>query len=378
MGEAVTRKPGDLPASRPYSHLRVKGGTSEKQRCQTPAPAGVFLLACVERYEEGLLVRTKAFLMLMAFVLVIGAGCGYLISEADEDVPGDNGDNGEADEPSDSDMFPVTEMDQVGREITVEEMPERIISLAPSNTEILFALGLGERVVGVDTHSDYPEEAAALPRVGDAYGLNYEDILELSPDLIFMIGGSEEARQDLVDLGLVVAVIQPGSFEEILESFRLVGRLCGAVEEAEELVTSLEEETWSLMEAVGEIAGEDRPLVFLETWNDPLMTVGPGGFLHELVEMAGGNNLAHDAEMEWFIIEEEVVLERDPDVIITFFEESYKPLIEGRRSGWESVKAVVNERVHTVDSDLLVRPGPRVLQGLRELAEAIHPQLTAP
>lgn len=302
--------------------------------------------------------------ILLAFLLLLGAGCALGGQEEPEPVS----DPDPAPDPVE--LFPVTRTDYAGREITVESEPQKIISLAPSNTEILFALGLGDRVVGADTYSDYPEEASGVPRVGDVYGLNMEDILELAPDLILMIGGTEEARQQLEDNGLLVAVIQPATFEEILESFILIGELTGAVQEAEQLRTSIEEEAWALMEATGQL---EPPLVFIETWNDPLMTVGPGGFLHELVEIAGGRNLASDAGMEWFVIEEEVVLERDPEVIVTFFQESYISLTEGKRPGWDSVTAVREGQIHTIDSDLLVRPGPRIIMGLKDLVRALHP-----
>ncbi len=311
--------------------------------------------------------RLVVFLSLIIMVMSFSA-CTWF-SRDTVDQPVDNDHDVVVDE------FPITITDYAGREITLSQRPERVVSLAPSNTEILFAIGAGDLLVGIDDASDYPGEISDLPRVGSVFGLDYEKILDLEPDLVLTIGGMLESRERLEGLGLTVVVIQPAHFGEILESINLVGRMTGTSVGAVELTDSLQGEADRLAETLSGVGEADRPLVFVETWDDPLSTVGPGGFIHQLLEMAGGQNLAEDAGMEWFSIDEEIVLERDPEVILTFFAESRKALEEGRRSGWESVTAVSSGRIYTIDSDILVRPGPRIVLGLWELARLLHPEL---
>ncbi len=272
-------------------------------------------------------------------------------------------------------QFPLQVTDYAQNTITMPAAPERVISLAPSNSEILFAIGAGHLVVGVDDATDYPAEAVDLPRLGGVYGFNSESILDLEPDLVLVIDGMIEERQKLLDLGLTVVVIQPTGFDQILESITMIGQLTGEVAGAESLVTSMQADADRVAAAVAAVSAEERPLVFVEIWDDPLMTVGPGGFVHQLLELAGGINLAADADMEWFMIDEELVIDRDPDVIVTFFAEAKKAIEDGKRSAWQGISAVAEGRIYSVNSDLLVRPGPRIVLGLKDLVEILHPGL---
>lgn len=270
-----------------------------------------------------------------------------------------------------------TYVDDLGRSVEVIESPERIISLAPSNTEILFALGLGDRVVGVDDFSDYPAAVNGLPRVGGIEP-NYEAILELEPDVIFSIAMSPEVLDRFAELNIPVVVIQPGSYGEIAEGINLIGDITGASAEAEQLNAKMNAEVAAITAKIKDISKADRPVVVYEVWYDDttgLMTAGPGSFLHDIIVLAGGVNVAEGANYPWPTLSMEELIDKDPEVIISTFEGSYQDLVQGKRDGWQSISAVSTGRIALVDPNIVSRPGPRITEGIRALAEAFYPEL---
>lgn len=269
--------------------------------------------------------------------------------------------------------FPVIVIDDLGREILIDKQPQRLISLAPSVTENLYALGLGDKVVGVSDYSNYPPEAMEKPIIGDALHLNYEQVLMLDPDLI--IGDAQVVRtfiSKLDELGLPVLAISPSNVNELMEALLLLGEATGAQERAQEVVAEMKDKISYVQGIVGEIPEEDRPLVFVEIWNEPLMTCGPGSFMQELIELAGGRNLAADAPAPWVEYSSELVVERNPDIIILTWPYEDEVLA---RSAWQSIKAVQQRRVIAVDSEPFVRTTPRLADALLELAKILHPEL---
>jgi|CZCA01.1.fsa_nt_gi iron complex transport system substrate-binding protein len=265
----------------------------------------------------------------------------------------------------------VTVIDALGREVKVDLPVEAIVSIAPSNTEILFALGLGEKVVGVTEACDYPEDAKSKPKVGQVE-MNIEKIANISPDLVVAVASMQlPVIETLSSLGIPVLALDPKNLSDVLDSITLVGKVTGREEAARLLVERLKSRIQDIQrKAAKAVAGEGRPRVFVEIWDDPLMTAGPGTFIDELIRLAGGENIAGDAGMEWPEFSLEVVIERDPDVIITVWRE---PEDVCTRPAWSRISACKTRRIQQVNPDILTRPGPRLVEGLAELLEIMHP-----
>jgi iron complex transport system substrate-binding protein len=265
--------------------------------------------------------------------------------------------------------------DQLDREVRIEKIPDRIISLAPNVTEILFALGAGGRVVGVTEFSNYPEEARSLPVVGTYIKPNLERIVELSPDLVIATadGDKEDDIKKLDSLGIPVYVINPMDVDAVIETIREVGILIGSGEEARLLTRAMEEE---IAEITGRVSPYPGVRVLLELGINPVITISSGTFQDDLIRLAGGINIAAGEPVRYprFSIEEIIV--RAPEVIVIT---SMSPSMnyDGARARWETwenIPAVGAGRVYVIDSDIVDRPSPRIVDGLRVLAEYLHPE----
>jgi len=271
--------------------------------------------------------------------------------------------------------YPLTIVDSLGRNVTIFKQPERVVSLAPSNTEILFALGLGDKVVGVTEYCNYPLAAQEKEKVGGFSTVSVERVVALEPDLILAAGIHESIVGDLERLGLTVVVLDSKNVDDILENIILVGKITRQVGVAEELTASMEHRINAITSKVENAEGTE---VFYVTWHDPLRTVGPGTNIHELIQLAGGSNIAGDARVDYPIYSLETLIERDPDVIIISSKHGAGgPTVEniGTLLQDRGISAVRNRRIYEIDADLVVRDGPRVVDGLEEMAKCIHPEL---
>lgn len=246
--------------------------------------------------------------------------------------------------------------------------PQRIVSLTPSTTELVFAVGVGDRLVGVTAWCDYPPEAQEIPVIGDAFNLNLEVLLNLEPDLIIgdanLVGRYVEK---LNEVGIEVYSVTPNSVQEVIDSLIDLGELLGNPELGRQAATRMEEDIQSLLNRV---PGGPSPRVFVETWSEPLSTVGPGSFIHEIVDMAGGINIAEDAKEPYAQFSEEQVIARDPEVILLT---NYNKEEVLGRSAWQDLSAVQKGQVFEINPDLFVRGTPRLVDGLRILIELFHP-----
>ncbi len=276
---------------------------------------------------------------------------------------------------------PIVLTDGLGRTVTLSGPAQRVVSLAPSNTEILFAVGAGAQVVGRDESSDYPAEAAALPTVGGWSGFSSEVIVALQPDLVLGIAGdfnSPELAASLEQLGLAVYYLpNPATLEEVYAAIETVGALTGHTSEAAALVASLESRVAAVDEKIMPLSY--RPLVFFELdATDPSkpFTSGPGTFIDLLIDRAGGINIGSQLQGAWAQISIEELLVTNPNVIVLgdsrYGETSEKV---ARRVGWDALKAVQDGKVYPIDDNLFVRPGPRLVDGLEALAKLLHPEL---
>jgi iron complex transport system substrate-binding protein len=270
--------------------------------------------------------------------------------------------------------YPITITDDVGRQVTVARKPERIISLAPSNTEILFALGLGDRVVGVTKYADYPEEAKSKPKIGGFSTVNLELVVAATPDLILATGlHAKKVVPELESKGLTVVVLNPSTMDDVLENISLVGRLTGQVWEADALRTRMEAK---IKEVEARLAkAKTSPRVFWEASRE-FYTAGPTSYIGDIIARAGGTNIATDTRTQWPRLSQEAIIASDPEVILLADHEAgVTPQEVAQRPGWQNITAVKKGRIVSMDSNLISRAGPRVVQGFEEVARAIHPEV---
>ncbi len=271
--------------------------------------------------------------------------------------------------------FPLTITDDTGRLVTIKAAPQRIVSLAPSNTEVVYALGQGPLVVGVTDYCDYPPEAKQKPKVGGYAKIDLEKVVGLSPDLV--LATSIHVKSIVPELerrGLVVVVVEPKNVEDVLTKITLVGKLTGASKQATNLTMQLKNRVDAVTAQVA--SAKSKPRVFYEI-DKTLFTPGPGSFIDDMIAKAGGSNIAADAKSGYAQLTPEVVIARDPEIIFLgdmFYGETPDKVKE--RPGWANLTAVKSGRViPLIDENLFSRPGPRVVDGLEWLARSIHPDL---
>jgi len=264
--------------------------------------------------------------------------------------------------------------DEVGREVTFSFPPKRIVSLAPNITEILFSLGLDEEVVGVSIHCNYPEKAKSRVRVGSYISIDFERVISLKPDLIIATGAGNprEMVERLERLGFPSFVIFPKRFEDVLQSIRHLGRVSAKEREALSIIESMQRRKEKVAERTKTLY---RPKVFLQIGESPIVTVGKGSFGDDLIRLAGGENVAGKDKEMYPRLGMEEILKRSPEVILI---SSMNPKGDYERilrewERWKMIPAVKQGRIHLIDSDLIDRPSPRIIEGLEEMATLIHP-----
>jgi len=279
-----------------------------------------------------------------------------------------------------TDPSPIVMTDGLGRQVSLEAVPQRIVSMAPSNTEILFAVGAGAQVVGRDEFTNYPEEAAALASVGGSMGeYNYEQIVSLEPDLVMAAEiNTPEQVKALEDLGLTVYYLSnPTDIDGAYGVLNTVGQLTGHEAEASALVDSLKARVTAIETKVATVT--TRPRVFYELdGSDPSKpwTSGAGTFIDLLIKMAGGVNVAADLEGGWGQISQEALLVADPEFIL-LGDAAYGTTADqvAARAGWDSMTAVKNGQIMPFDDDTVSRPGPRLVDALEVLVKLLHPEI---
>ena len=273
----------------------------------------------------------------------------------------------------------LTFTDGLGREIDLNGPAQKIISLAPSNTEILFAIGAGSQVVGRDQLSDYPAEAASITDIGSSFeALNTELIVSLQPDLVLAaeINTPEQVKQ-LEDLGLTVYYLKnPVTLEEMYSNLELVAQLTGHEAEAATLIESLKARVAAVDEKIAPLSS--RPSVFYELdATDPAkpFTAGKGTFINLLIDRAGAFNIASDIDGYPQLSLEQVVVADPAFIILGDSAYGVTPESIASRPGWENLSAVKNNQVFPFDDNLVSRPGPRLVDALEQLAKLIRPEL---
>jgi iron complex transport system substrate-binding protein len=277
---------------------------------------------------------------------------------------------------------PVAITDQAGRTVVLDKTPQRIISLAPSNTEILFALELGERVVAVTDYCDYPPEAKTKPSIGGFSTPSIESIVALAPDLVVAASIHEdEVVPRLESQGLKVMVLAPTTIDDVLAAITLTGKICGVGDNAAKLVAGMQQRIEAVTDKTAGLPPEQRPSACYLVWHDPLMIAGTSTLQDELIEKAGGTNIAKalKAPPGYGTVSPETFLAANPAVILAGTGHGTDEdltlqyvLTEPRLSDTDARK---NNRVYGVDSDIATRPGPRIVDALEEFAHDLHPEL---
>ncbi len=274
----------------------------------------------------------------------------------------------------------LTLKDDAGRSVTLTGVPQRIISLAPSTTEIAFALGAGSRVVAVDAFSDYPDAAKAVPKVTQGFNYNYEQIVTDKPDLVLAAGiTSPDVVKKLEDLKLTVLVVgaPTQSFASVESDIQLVGQALDAGDQAKQVIAGMENKIADVKATVAKATTTPRVYWELDA-TDPAKPYAPGGgaFLDDLIKMAGGTNVTASAKQGYAQVNAEEIVKADPEVII-LSDAAYgtTPDSVKKRPGWDGIAAVKNNRVLPIDDNLVSRPGPRIADGLLAAAKLIHPEL---
>jgi len=273
---------------------------------------------------------------------------------------------------------PGTYTDDMGRAVVIDQMPQRLVSFGPSITEILFALGLEEKIVGVSNYCDYPEAAKLKTKVGDAFNPSLEKIVELEPDLVLTVK-QEQLNSELENLGVTFMVLDPKDIDGILGDIELVGEITGTEKEAKKLTKDMQDsisQVADLMEGVSKVS-----VFFIIDATDTTLpwTAGSGSFIDALITMAGGENIAGGTQGAWVQFSLEQIVSSDPEVIIIQTMTGGVPTISKEELEahpvWGEMTAVKQGNIRFINGDLVSRPGPRIVQGLAEMARIIHPEL---
>lgn len=272
-------------------------------------------------------------------------------------------------------ITPRTFVDSLGRKLFLAKAPSRVVSMAPNVTEMLFALGLQEKVVAVTPFCDYPPEAQSKTHLGGT-NPSIEQILALKPDLV--LAPQDMIRPDLLQsldrVKIPTFMLQAAQLDDVLAQIQTIARLFDRSKAGDELAATIRQRIAAVKERTQSLT---RPRVFYVLNTDPLQTVGPGSFIHQLIEAAGGANIAADTSTAYprFALEE--VLARDPELIIfpVGTAEGIPDEDQQQWRRWSSLSAVKHNRLVLVPSVLVDRPGPRIVEGLELLAKALHPEI---
>ena len=259
--------------------------------------------------------------------------------------------------------------DGIGRKIELPKRPERIVSLAPNITEILFALQLGHKVAGVTDFCDFPEEARHKPKVGWLISPGIEKIISLRPDIVFATteGNKPEIVDELERMNIKTYVLNPHDINDVLSDITEIGNVTGQRSIAQELTGSLTRRINTVKKKAME--GRQKRVIYLVSTN-PIISAGPGSFIHDLIITAGGINVLSDSPIRYPRIDMEEIILKDPEVIIA--PDDLTEQIHEWKKRWSGISAIRNGMVYPVNPDIVSRPGPRIIDGLEKINEYIH------
>lgn len=306
------------------------------------------------------------FGLLLTMMLVFTAACGANTNTEEQGATNEPAPTEEAS------AYPLTVKDATGTDVTFKQAPAKVVTLVPSETEAIYAIGSGDQVVGVDEYSNYPEEAASKPKVGNMT-TNIEAVTALNPDLVLASSSmNTEAITKLRELNITVFATDPLTYDAVIAKIETLGKIMDKQTEATAVADNMRAVKQQVTDAVKDA---EKKKVYLEF--SPGWTVGTGTFLDELLTLAGGQNIAA-AKQGWFEVSAEEVVAQNPQMIIyPNLKEDPNPIVVGieSRPGWDVIDAVKNKQMYGVTEDPFVRVGPRLADALLELAKVIHPDL---
>lgn len=317
---------------------------------------------------------TAIFTMIIVLLTVILSGCSTNNQEQpqgqspaqqeEQNIPG-----------SVRTTYPLTIVDDIGATVTIQAKPDRIVSLLPSSTEILCALG--QEPIAVTKWDDYPADAQEKAEYvfQDALNPNLEQILNLQPDLIMYWLASEEDTSKIKSLGIPVVVFEAQGISDVYKSIAALGQITDSGEQASLVIEQMKAKEKSIEDKLAQLSIEQKRKVWMEV-DSKLFTAGSGTFLNEVITKAGGLNIAEDVQ-GWGRFNSEQVIARNPDVIFETYSYSDPNVIENikNRQGWKNIEAVKNNRIIGLDNNIISRQGPRIIDGLELTAQAIYPEL---
>lgn len=265
--------------------------------------------------------------------------------------------------------FPVTITDDAERTVTIDSKPARIVSLAPANTEIVYGLGIFDRLVGVTTYDDYPAQVKDVAKVGDFMTPNLEAISAAKPDLILITGGVQaDVLSQLEGLGAEVVVIDPQDLDGVFSAIDVVAKATGSADKGAELVADMKAD---LADIDSRLSGAEPTPAFIEIGWNPLFTCGSGTLLDDLLTRAGGKNVVTQPGYVSYSVEQ--LVKDSPEVYLGTLSSIGDAATLAKRPGYKALPAVDGKRVFGLDDNLVSRPGPRVVEGVLEIAKALHP-----
>ncbi|WP_078553206.1 ABC transporter substrate-binding protein [Bacillus alkalicellulosilyticus] len=322
----------------------------------------------------------KWLMSLMMLMLAFGilTGCGPADAPEQETEQAEPAVEETESQEETASAYPVTLVDALKNEVVIEAEPERIVTLVPSVTETVYGLGAGEKVVGRSEHDNFPAEVLEVESIG-GMEFDIEKIISLQPDLVLAhesgVHSAGEGIEQLKAAGITVAVVQNAhSIGQAYGAMRFIGEAIGKQAEAEALISEMQAGFGAIVKQSQEISEEERQKVWFEI--DPeLWTTGQGTFQQDLLNIINATNIASEIE-GWGQLSEEEIVAQNPDVIIGTwtYDESMVETIKSR-SGWQDIAAIQNDRVHDIDTDIVSRPGPRLVEGVEQLAKLIYPEV---
>ena len=266
--------------------------------------------------------------------------------------------------------------DEGGRRVRPPDSPKRIVSLAPNITEILFALGLGKEIAGVTNFCDYPEGALSKTRIGGFVNPDIEKIVSLKPDLIIGTrdGNRAGAIESLNELGFSVYLVDPKGFDGVVSTIRNIGEIAGRRDQSREIAKNMMKKKEDAARLTRSLS---HPRVFFQVGNAPIITVGKGTLADDLIRLAGGRSISENESASYPLYSVETIIAKAPEIIIMTSmegERGYTNLVK-KWQRWKSIPAVRRGAIHVLDSNLVDRPSPRIVDGLEALLRIIHPEV---
>lgn len=305
-----------------------------------------------EKEKEKIMIK-KLSILLICLTLILAAGCNSKDNNLTE---------GER----------VFE-DSLGNKVIVEKTPEKVISLSPAITEMLFALKLEDKIVGTTDYCDYPEAANHTPKMGGFNTPNMELIVEAEPDLVFISSGVQaDLSENFKKLGIKTFALDATTIDEVISNIELIGVIMDVEDNAKIMAEDMKVRKEFIEEKAKDL---EKPLVFFEVWDEPLLSAGPNTFIADILNISGGINFAQDSNTDYPQVSLELLIEKDPDFYIAIDHKRNTDISD--RPGFEGLKAIQNSKYYRIPDDFVTLPGPRIIEGLEKIASIIHPEIFA-